>query len=84
MLATLWRRHHNLRHVPGPFLASVTDAWLSWRVWRGEYFIEIVADLHKTYGPVVRTGPNRVSFAHHEAIPEIYGTSKVYPKVSQS
>ncbi|SMY22029.1 unnamed protein product [Zymoseptoria tritici ST99CH_1A5] len=52
------------------------------RIWRGEYFVDIVSELHKAYGPVVRTGPNRVSFASAEAIPEIYGTSKVYSKAA--
>ncbi|KAI5367471.1 putative cytochrome P450 [Septoria linicola] len=77
---TLVKRYYTLRHVPGPFLASVTDLWIAVRVWRGEYMIEIVGDLHKQYGDVVRTGPNRISFAKPEAIPEIYGTSQVYPK----
>lgn len=79
---TIVRRYYALRHIPGPFLASITDLWMAVKVWRGEYLIEIVADLHKQYGDVVRTGPNRISFANPEAIPEIYGTSQVYSKVA--
>ena len=36
-------------------------------------------DLHKKYGPLVRTGPNHVSFSDASLIPQIYGiTSKFY------
>ncbi|CAK1357512.1 Pisatin demethylase [Cercospora beticola] len=76
----LFSRYHALRHIPGPRLASITDLWAAWRVFRGEYYMDVVAELHSKYGPVVRTGPNRVSFASPDAIADIYGTSYVYPK----
>ncbi|KAM3425387.1 Pisatin demethylase [Cercospora zeina] len=78
----LCRRHYALRHIPGPFLASITALWAAWRVFRGEYYMDIVAELHAKYGPVVRSGPHRVSFAGPDAIAEIYGTSQVYPKAA--
>lgn len=79
----LFSRYYALRHIPGPRLASLTDLWAAWRVFRGEYYMDVVAELHSKYGPVVRTGPNRVSFASPDAIADIYGTSYVYPKVRQ-
>ncbi|PCG88288.1 Cytochrome P450 [Penicillium occitanis (nom. inval.)] len=77
---TLFRRYWKLRHIPGPFLASCTDLWAAIRVWRGQYYHDMLTEWHAKYGPVVRAGPNRVSFADPDAIPEIYGTSLIYPK----
>lgn len=78
---TLFTRYWKLRHIPGPFLTSCTDLWASIGVWRGKYYMDMVTEWHAQYGPVVRTGPNRVSFADPDAIPNIFGTSLIYPKV---
>ncbi|KAF5622230.1 benzoate 4-monooxygenase cytochrome P450 [Fusarium tjaetaba] len=80
LFVTLFRRYWTLRHIPGPFLASCTDLWAAIRVWRGKYYQDMLEEWHAKYGPVVRAGPNRVSFADPDAIPEIYGTSLIYPK----
>jgi hypothetical protein len=84
LFVTLFRRYWRLRHIPGPFLASCTDLWAAIRVWRGKYYHDMLTEWHAKYGPVVRAGPNRISFANPDAIPEIYGTSLIYPKVSSS
>lgn len=76
----LTSRYWRLRHIPGPFVASLTDFWAAIRTWRGEYSHVFLQDLHARYGPVVRWGPNRVSFASPTTIPTIYGTQNVYPK----
>lgn len=78
----LARRYLRLRHISGPFFAKLTDFWYAIKIWRGEEYYDFIQDLHSTYGPVVRWGPNRVSFAQPEAIPAIYGTRNVLPKVS--
>lgn len=82
ILFIIIRRYLRLRHIPGPFISSLTDLWTFSKVWRGVRYDEIIQKLHAEYGPVVRWGPNRVSFASAEAIPEIYGTRNVLPKVS--
>ncbi|KAH7174986.1 cytochrome P450, partial [Fusarium flagelliforme] len=80
LFITLFRQYWKLRHIPGPFLASCTDLWAAIAVWRGRYYHDMVTEWHAKYGPVVRVGPNRVSFADPSAIPNIYGTSLTYPK----
>lgn len=75
-------RYRRLRHIPGPLLPSLTDLWLQSKVWRGTNTAKIVPELHQKYGPVVRWGPNRVSFASPAAILDIYSTRDIFPKVS--
>jgi hypothetical protein len=68
---------HPLANVPGPFLNRIS----SWP----DYIAAVSGDhhgriwqLHETYGPVVRIGPNRVSFNTLEAFQTIYnGKSKL-------
>lgn len=84
LAASLAVRYYRLRHIKGPFLASLTDLWAASRIWHGEYHHELIYKLHQQYGPVVRFGPNRVSFSQPAAIPTIYGTSQVFPKVSRA
>ncbi|CAK3753599.1 probable Benzoate 4-monooxygenase cytochrome P450 [Lecanosticta acicola] len=81
-LGILFSRFARLRHIPGPKLAAVTDLWAAIRTWRGERYHEYIQDLHSKYGPVVRWGPNRVSFSEPAAIPAIYGTSHVFLKAA--
>lgn len=75
-------RYNRLRHIPGPFFPALTDLWLQNQVWQGRVLAELVPELHEKYGPVLRWGPNRVSFASPEAIGQIYSTKDVFPKVS--
>ena len=58
--AQRWLR---LRHVPGPFVASLTDFWLAFHYWRDVHYEDLIAGLHEKYGPIVRLGPSRLSFA---------------------
>lgn len=60
-----------LAKLPGPNYSLVTDLWLM-----GQEFTskrrEYIHQLHEQYGPVVRLGPNEVSFTSLEALKEIY------------
>ena len=56
-----------LRDVPGPSLARFTSLWEALRVLRGKSHEDYVR-LHEIYGPVVRMGPNRISFNGPEAM----------------
>ncbi len=66
---------HPLRAVPGPKLwaASSIPYLLAWVSGRAPF---IIHDLHRTYGDVVRIGPNRLSFTHPDAWQEIRGHRK--------
>lgn len=65
--AISWRR---LRHVPGPFVASVSWLWAPYMVLRGRggEFLHL-----RKYGPVVRTGPNAVVIDDPQALRQLNG-----------
>lgn len=64
--------NRSLRGIPAPFPAQFSDLWLLFVCRRGNRF-EIVDQVHKKLGPVVRIQPNHVSIADDEAIQAIYG-----------
>jgi hypothetical protein len=68
-----------LRNIPGPPVAAYTKLWRLYDVYKGHAHITAIA-LHKRYGPVVRIGPNHVSFSDPAMIPIIYGTKETYTK----
>ncbi|KAJ5219303.1 uncharacterized protein N7498_001402 [Penicillium cinerascens] len=62
-----------LSKVPGPWFTRFTSLWIKYQ----EFTVnrrEAIHELHKEYGPVVRLGPNEVSFTSLEAIKEIYAS----------
>jgi hypothetical protein len=74
---TWWR----LRHIPGPFLAGITDLYcMSW-VWTTRAHLKL-QQCHEKYRKVVRIGPNTVSFSDPIAILEVYPVRAGMPKVS--
>lgn len=73
---SLYRRYCTpLRHVPGPFLASITTLWLL-SVQYSPRQHHIYVELHQKYGPVVRISPYRVIFACPDSINEYFGWNK--------
>ncbi|KAJ2990879.1 hypothetical protein NUW58_g2738 [Xylaria curta] len=76
ILTALWSP---LRTIPGPFLSRFTNGWYFWRVVRWQFQVEQV-ELHRKYGPVVRLGPKRFSFAEPEALKTIYGHGTDFSK----
>lgn len=76
LLQTRYRR--GLRNLPGPFLASISSLPRVVTAFGGHQFLKH-AEYHKTYGPMVRVGPNHVSIADSQCISQIYSiTSKFY------
>lgn len=69
---------HPLCRIPGPPLAKVSRLWARVGNFHGRKS-ERVHAAHQTYGPVVRVGPNEISFADPAAVREIY-TSDVFVK----
>ena len=61
----------SLAKLPGPHHTKFTAVWLIYKEFSGSRRLYI-HDLHEKYGPVVRLGPNEVSFASPEAVKEIY------------
>jgi len=63
---------HPLAKYPGPFLARITDLHLAYHAWKGDRHLEFWR-CHEKYGPVVRLGPNLLSFNTNSALKSIYG-----------
>ncbi len=59
-----------LRHIPGPWLAKLSNWWLVVLQFAGRRTFYVHA-LHQRYGPVVRIGPNALSFASAAAARDI-------------
>ncbi|EGP84247.1 putative P450 monooxygenase [Zymoseptoria tritici IPO323] len=68
------RRRDGLRHIPGPWINTVSPFAFPYQVVKGFANVYLYA-LHEKYGPVVRIGPNEVSFAG-PALEAIYGLRK--------
>lgn len=65
------RTLHPLAKYPGPLLASLTNSWKAYYVYK-LFFHEKLIELHQRYGPVVRVGPNHLHFWDGNAIAPIY------------
>lgn len=57
--------------LPGPIHNIFTSLWLKYKEFSRQRRLYI-HKLHQEYGPVVRLGPNEVSFATADAVREIY------------
>lgn len=62
---------HPLARVPGPRLATLSNAWHAYQA-RNGLMLRVSKQLHRQYGPVVRVGPNEVWFDSKEAFVKIY------------
>lgn len=69
-----------LSHIPGPFIASISNFWKIRAAWRETMPQENIA-LHRKYGPLVRIGPNMISVDDPSAISTIYGFKPIWRKV---
>ncbi|KAG8625266.1 hypothetical protein KVT40_007017 [Elsinoe batatas] len=68
-----------ISHVPGPWLASLSDLWryMIARTYRPE---RTHIELHEKYGPVVRLGPKSVSVSDPAALQTIYAPNAGFVK----
>ena len=68
-----------LRHIPGPFLASLTNLprllWVYGNDAGNKHTV-----LHRKYGPLVRFGPNMLSVSSPPEIGTIYDIHGTFPK----
>lgn len=69
-----------LRSLPGPFIASITNFWRIYHIFKARMPQEEIA-LHENYGPIVRIGPNHVSVSDAESLKEVYGARSEFLKV---
>ncbi|KAL5328641.1 hypothetical protein ACEPPN_002143 [Leptodophora sp. 'Broadleaf-Isolate-01'] len=73
------RFNRGLQKYPGPFIASLTDWWRFWIVYKRRPEVEHIR-LHEELGDVVRLGPNNLSFSDPKALKSIYGLNKGFVK----
>ncbi|POR38861.1 Cytochrome P450 [Tolypocladium paradoxum] len=65
---------HRLSKYPGPFLARLTNFYITALSMKKLHLFEEVQKLHVQYGDYVRLGPSELSIADPEAVQTIYGT----------
>ncbi|KAE8408715.1 cytochrome P450 [Aspergillus pseudonomiae] len=70
-----------LSGIPGPSLAAYSRLWKLYTVWKGDHHHTEI-DLHRKYGPLVRTGPRQISVSDPKAIPIIYGINGAFTKTA--
>lgn len=73
--------HRHLGNIPAPFPAQFTNLWLLSVCRRGRRY-EIVDQIHKELGPIVRIQPNHISVNDDAAIQVIYGHGSGFLKSS--
>lgn len=73
------RYFHPLSSIPGPFLASISRAWIVFKTVTGD-MEHTQRALHKKHGYLVRIANNEVACSDPEAIKIIYGTKNAFTK----
>ncbi|ERT00228.1 hypothetical protein HMPREF1624_03599 [Sporothrix schenckii ATCC 58251] len=73
------RYGQGINKYPGPFLASLTDWWRFYDVYK-QRPERTQRRLHDKLGPVVRLGPNTLTFSDPKALKTIYGLNKGFIK----
>ena len=53
------RLFHPLKHIPGPFWASISRLWMVHHLWRGDMDV-VQRRLHQEHGPLVRIAPDEL------------------------
>ncbi|KAJ7100158.1 high nitrogen upregulated cytochrome P450 monooxygenase 2 [Mycena belliarum] len=64
---------HPLANHPGPLWAKLSKTWSIYQTFSGKNHVTFL-NLHRRYGPIVRTGPNELSICDVAAIQPIFGT----------
>jgi hypothetical protein len=73
------REFTSLRNIPGPFFASLSNLW-QFRQTKTLQRPLIDIQLHKRYGPIVRTGPNELLVSSPMSFKTIYSMFDHYRK----
>lgn len=69
----IYRKYfHRLRHYPGPWMAGATKFWHVWQCRTGENHI-VIEKLVRKYGPLIRTGPEELTYVDPAVPPAVDG-----------
>ena len=67
--------------IPGPTIYAITQWRLAYDDWKG-IRTKTINQLHQKYGPVVRVGPNEISFNSLSALKAVYGAGSGFERTS--
>jgi hypothetical protein len=76
----LQTRFNDLRDIPGPWLASVSNLWKLISIYKEDMHLQN-ASVHDKYGPIVRIGPNHVSLASPESFHAVHASRTAFATV---
>lgn len=68
-----------LARIPGPLIYALTGWWLAYEDYKGDRSRTLLK-LHSKYGPIVRVGPDEVSFNSTSALRVIYGAGSGFER----
>ncbi|KAK4466832.1 Tryprostatin B 6-hydroxylase [Cladorrhinum samala] len=71
---------HRLSKYPGPFLARLSNFYITAKSMKKLHIFEEVQQLHAQYGDIVRVGPRELSIASPEAVAAVYGSQSPVSK----
>jgi cytochrome P450 len=72
---------HITSNIPGARLYALTSWRLAYEDWKGTR-TRTIHQLHQKYGPVIRVGPNELSFNSLAALKTIYGAGSGFERTS--
>lgn len=78
---TTLRSWYRLRHIPGPFLASISYLWIA-RIAAGGRQFWVYRDMPRRYNnaPLIRVGPNELSTDDPEVLRRVNGVRSAYAR----
>ncbi|KAF4446983.1 hypothetical protein F53441_9454 [Fusarium austroafricanum] len=71
---------HRLRHFPGPFLARLSNLYITYLTVDQEHLYLELQQMHQKYGDIVRIGPTELSIARPDAFRVIHAVSSPVSK----
>lgn len=76
----IYRKYfHRLRHYPGPWMAGATKLWHVWQCRTGQNHI-VIENLVQKYGPLIRTGPEELTYVDPAVPPAVDGPGSLCTK----
>ncbi|PHH60027.1 hypothetical protein CDD81_2195 [Ophiocordyceps australis] len=79
LAATRVKGYYRLAHVPGPKLMGFTNLVMARKMYSGRMHYGLL-DLKKTYGPIVRTGPNMLMVSDPDVIRHMSAARSEYTR----
>ncbi|KAK7973069.1 pisatin demethylase [Apiospora saccharicola] len=70
---------YRLKHIPGPWYAGLTSAWVGWVAYSGKAHA-VYLDLSDKYGSLARIGPNALTTSDPELVKRMSSTKQAYGK----